>query len=286
MDDLENKEVKAVNGIKVPKLGFGVHNLGEEEDIEGVVSKAIRAGYRNFDISEEYTSKINFGEIIQKSNLSREEFFISSKVCNWDNRYEDIKQAFIKVCKDLNLDYIDMCLLQSEATNYNEAWKALEELYSEGKIKVIGVSNFGIKELEELIENSKISPMLNQIETHPKLPQSELYNYHIEHKILHESLNPLGEEREGLLENPILKLISKKYGKTATEVILKWHMQRGSIVILDLQTTERIKEDFSLLDFELTNGEMDAISKLNLDIKQTNPKKNWLFKSFIKIFDK
>ncbi|MDD7794324.1 aldo/keto reductase family protein [Clostridium sp. 'White wine YQ'] len=286
MDELENKEAKAVNGVKVPKLGFGVYNMSEEEETESVVCKAIIAGYRHFDIPEDYSCKINFGEVIQKSNLPREEFFISSRICNWDNSYEDVKQAFRKVCKDLNLDYIDMCLLQSEATNYIEAWKVLEEFYSEGKIKVIGVSNFEKKELEELIENSKISPMLNQIETHPKLPQNELYSYQIEHKILHEALNPLGDESERLLENPILKLISKKYNKTATEVILKWHMQRGIIVILDLQTTERIKEDFSLFDFELTNGEMDAINKLNLDIKPINTKKNWLFKSVMRIFDK
>ena len=286
MDEFENKEAKAVNGVKVPKLCFGVYNLAEEEDVENVVSRAIRAGYRHFDIAEDYASKVNFGEIIEKSSIPREEFFISLKICNWDNRYEDIMQAFIKVCKELNLGYIDMCLLQSEATNYIEAWKALEELYSEGKVKVIGVSNFEIKELEELIENSKISPMLNQIETHPKLPQNELNNYLVEHKILHEALNPLGEESERLLENPILKLVSKKYNKTATEVILKWHIERGSIVILDLRTTERIKEDFSLLDFELTNGEMEAINKLNLDTKQTSSKKNWLFKSLMKIFDK
>jgi Aldo/keto reductases, related to diketogulonate reductase len=278
MDKLDNRELKAVNGVEIPKLGFGVYNLADDEDVESVINRAISAGYRHFDIEEGYESKINIGEAIQKSNRPREEFFITLRA----NSYEEV----IKICKELNLEYIDMCLLKHGDDNYIEAWKALEKLYSEGKIKTIGVSNFDIKELEELIGNSKVPPMLNQIETHPKLPQNELHDYLIEHKILHEAMNPLGDESERLLENPILKLISKKYSKTSTEVILRWHLQRESIVILDLKATERIKEDFSLHDFELTDGEMDAINKLNLDKKPESKKKNWLFKSVMRIFDR
>jgi len=287
--NLDHKEIKAVNGVKIPQVGFGVYKL-TNEDFETAVGEAIRVGYRHFDVAKIYGNEKNLGIEIQKSKIPREEFFITSKVWNTDHGYEATKKAFKQTCKNINIDYLDMYLIHFASPHYLETWKVMEELYLEGKIKVIGVANFEIQHLEELMKHSKISPMINQIETHPEFPQNELHDYLIEHHILHEAWAPLGQGNKALFENSELKRIASNHNKTVAQVILRWHLQQGIIVIPKSSKPKRIKENIQLADFELTNDEMERINQLNTGKRYShsptgymiNPLYNKLMKIFMK----
>lgn len=286
---IEYKEIKAVNGVSIPQVGFGVYKL-TNENFETAVGEAIKAGYRHFDTAKIYGNEKNLGIEIKKSKVTREEFFITSKVWNTDHGYEATKKAFRQTCKDLNLDYLDMYLIHFASPHYLETWKAIEELYLEGKIKVIGVANFEIQHLEELIKHSKISPMINQIETHPEFPQNELHDYLMQHQILHEAWAPLGQGNKALLQNTELKKIAGNHNKTVAQVILRWHLQRGIIVIPKSSKLTRINENIQLFDFELTREEMERINQLNTGKRYShsptgymiNPLYNQLMKIFMK----
>ena len=288
--NLVNKEIKAVNGVKIPQVGFGVYKLTKGEDFQKAVGEAIRIGYRHFDTAKIYGNEENLGIEIQKSKIPREEFFIASKVWNTDHGYEATKKAFEQTCKNLNVEYLDMYLIHFAAPGYIETWRAMEELYLEGKIKVIGVANFEIQHLEELMKHSKIQPMINQIETHPEFPQNELHDYLIEHQIVHEAWAPLGQGNKALLENPELKKIANNHNKTVAQVILRWHLQRGIIIIPKSSKPKRIKENIQLFDFELSIEEMEKINQLNTGKRYShsptgymiNPLYNKLMKVFIK----
>ncbi|GKU24191.1 aldo/keto reductase [Clostridium folliculivorans] len=288
--NLANKEIEAVNGVKIPQVGFGVYKITKIEDFETAVGEAIRIGYRHFDTAKIYGNEKDLGIEIQKSNIPREEFFITSKVWNTELGYEATKKAFEKTCKNLNIEYIDMYLIHFAAPGYIEAWRAMEELYLEGKIKVIGVANFEIQHLERLMKHSKITPMINQIETHPEFPQDELHNYLVKHKILHEAWAPLGQGNKDLFKNTVLKEIASNHEKTVAQVILRWHIQRGIIIIPKSSNPKRIKENIQLFDFELSSEEMKKISKLNTGKRYShsptgymvNPLYNKLMKMFIK----
>lgn len=285
-----NNEIKAVNGVKIPQVGFGVYKLTKGEDFETAVGEAIRVGYRHFDTAKIYGNEEKLGLEILKSRIPREEFFIASKVWNTDLGYKATKKAFELTCKKLNVKYLDMYLIHFAAPNYMESWRAMEDLYLEGKIKIIGVANFEIQHLEKLIKHSNISPMINQIETHPEFPQNELHDYLIKHKILHEAWAPLGQGNKMLLEKPELKKISGNHYKTVAQVILRWHIQRGIIIIPKSSNPNRIKENIQLFDFELTSDEMDKINQLNTDKRYShsptgymvNPIYNKLMKVFMK----
>ncbi|MBL4930574.1 aldo/keto reductase [Clostridium paridis] len=287
---LANKEVEAVNGVKIPQVGFGVYKLTKEEDFKTAVGEAIRIGYRHFDTAKIYGNEENLGAEIQKSMIPREEFFITSKVWNTDLGYEATKKAFEKTCKDLNIEYIDMYLIHFAAPGYIEAWRAMEELYLEGKIKVIGVANFEIQHLEKLMKHSKIAPMINQIETHPEFPQDELHDYLTKHKILHEAWAPLGQGNKDLFKNTVLNEIASNHKKTVAQVILRWHIQRGIIIIPKSSNPKRIQENIQLFDFELSSEEMERIGQLNTGKRYShsptgymiNPLYNKLMKIFIK----
>ena len=288
--NLVNKEIKAVNGVKIPQVGFGVYKLTKGEDFQKAVGEAIRIGYRHFDTAKIYGNEENLGIEIQKSKIPREEFFIASKVWNTDHGYEATKKAFEQTCKNLNVEYLDMYLIHFAAPGYIETWIAMEELYLEGKIKVIGVANFEIQHLEALMKHSKIQPMINQIETHPEFPQNELHDYLIEHQIVHEAWAPLGQGNKALLENPELKKIANNHNKTVAQVILRWHLQRGIIIIPKSSKPKRIKENIQLFDFELSIEEMEKINQLNTGKRYShsptgymiNPLYNKLMKVFIK----
>ena len=288
--NLVNKEIKAVNGVKIPQVGFGVYKLTKGEDFQRAVGEAIRIGYRHFDTAKIYGNEENLGIEIQKSKIPREEFFIASKVWNTDHGYEATKKAFEQTCKNLNVEYLDMYLIHFAAPGYIETWRAMEELYLEGKIKVIGVANFEIQHLEALMKHSKIQPMINQIETHPEFPQNELHDYLIEHQIVHEAWAPLGQGNKALLENPELKKIANHHDKTVAQVILRWHLQRGIIIIPKSSKPKRIKENIQLFDFELSIEEMEKINQLNTGKRYShsptgymiNPLYNKLMKVFIK----
>jgi diketogulonate reductase-like aldo/keto reductase len=287
--NLTNKEIEAVNGVKIPQVGFGVYKITKKEDFETSVGEAIKVGYRHFDTAKIYGNEKALGKEIQESKIPRDEFFITSKVWNTELGYEATKKAFERTCKNLNIDYIDMYLIHFAAPGYIEAWRAMEELYLEGKIKVIGVANFEVKHLERLMKHSKITPMINQIETHPEFPQDELHNYLAKHKILHEAWAPLGQGNKELFNNTVLKEIAINHKKTVAQVILRWHIQRGIIIIPKSSNPKRIKENIQLFDFELSSEEMKKISKLNTGKRYShsptgymiNPLYNKLMKIFI-----
>lgn len=288
--NVANREIKAANGVKIPQVGFGVYKLIKEEDFEKAVGEAIRNGYRHFDTAKIYGNEKKLGMEIQKSKIPREEFFITSKVWNTDLGYEATKKAFKKTCENLNVEYIDMYLIHFAAPCYLEAWRAMEDLYSEGKIKVIGVANFEIHHLEELMKHSKIAPMLNQIETHPEFPQNDLHDYLIKHKILHAAWAPLGQGNKDLLKNKVLEEIASYHKKTVAQVILRWHTQRGIIIIPKSSNPKRIKENIQVFDFELSSEEMGKVNQLNTGKRYShnpsgymvNPLYNKLMKIFLK----
>ncbi|RII34065.1 aldo/keto reductase [Clostridium chromiireducens] len=288
--NVANREIKAANGVKIPQVGFGVYKLIKEEDFENAVGEAIRNGYRHFDTAKIYGNEKKLGMEIQKSKIPREEFFITSKVWNTDLGYEATKKAFKRTCENLNVEYIDMYLIHFAAPCYLEAWRAMEDLYSEGKIKVIGVANFEIQHLEELMKHSKIAPMVNQIETHPEFPQNDLHDYLIKHKILHAAWAPLGQGNKDLLKNKVLEEIANDHKKTVAQVILRWHTQRGIIIIPKSSNPKRIKENIQLFDFELSSEEMGKVNQLNTGKRYShnpsgymvNPLYNKLMKIFLK----
>ncbi|OXM85975.1 aldo/keto reductase [Paenibacillus rigui] len=258
-----NKVIEAVNGVKIPQLGFGVYKIKKGEEFERAIREAIRVGYRHFDTAKIYGNEEALGRELQKSGNPREQFFITSKVWTTDLGYEATKRAFEQTCKKLNVTYLDMYLIHFAGPRYLEAWRALEELYSEGKIKVIGVANFEIQHLENVMKHSKIPPMVNQIETHPEFPQNELHDYLARHQILHEAWGPLGQGNKALLGRPELTEIALHHEKSAAQVILRWHLQRGIIVIPKSSNPQRIKENSEIFDFELTEKEMETIDRLN-----------------------
>lgn len=230
------------------------------------------------------------GQEIQKSGIPREQFFITSKVWNTDHGYKATQKAFEQTIKRLNVDYLDMYLIHFASPHYIETWKAMEELYVEGKIKVIGVANFEIRHLEHLMKHSEIPPMINQIETHPEFPQNALHAYLNEHQILHEAWAPLGQGNKALFEHPELQRIARSHNKTVAQVILRWHLERGILIIPKSSNPRRIKENSEIFDFKLSGDEMEMISRLNSGKRYAinptgyivNPIYNGLMKLFIR----
>ncbi|AIQ19268.1 glyoxal reductase [Paenibacillus sp. FSL H7-0357] len=258
-----NNVIEAKNGVKIPQLGFGVYKIKKGEQFERAIREAIRVGYRHFDTAKIYGNEEALGLEIQKSGIPREQFFITSKVWTTDLGYNATKKAFEHTCKKLKVEYLDMYLIHFASPHYVEAWKAMEELYSEGKIKVLGVANFEIQHLEHLMAHSRIPPMINQIETHPEFPQNELHDYLVQHRISHEAWGPLGQGNKALLERKELAEIARHHKKSAAQVILRWHLQRGIIVIPKSSNPKRIKENSEIFDFELTAEEMEKVNRLN-----------------------
>ncbi|MBA9084347.1 Glyoxal reductase [compost metagenome] len=285
-----NKVIEAVNGVKIPQLGFGVYKIKKGEEFERAIREAIRVGYRHFDTAKIYGNEEALGRELQKSGNPREQFFITSKVWTTDLGYEATKKAFEQTCKKLNVTYLDMYLIHFAGPRYLEAWKALEELYLGGKIKVIGVANFEIQHLENVMKHSKIPPMINQIETHPEFPQNELHEYLARHRILHEAWGPLGQGNKALLERPELTEIALHHEKSAAQIILRWHLQRGIIVIPKSSNPQRIKENSEIFDFELTEKEMEKIDRLNTgkrySVNPTGYMVNPLYTKMMKLFIK
>ncbi|MDQ0192787.1 aldo/keto reductase [Paenibacillus wynnii] len=288
--NLDSKVVEAINGVKIPQLGFGVYKITKEVEFKTAISEAIRIGYRHFDTAKIYGNEEALGREIRNSQIPREQFFITSKVWNTDHGYEATKKAFERTTKKLNVDYLDMYLIHFASSNYIETWKAMEELYFEGKIKVIGVANFEIQHLEKLMKHSKISPMINQIETHPEFPQNDLHDYLKEHQILHEAWGPLGQGNKTLLKHPELKKTADQYHKTVAQVILRWHLERGVIIIPKSSNPKRIEENSQIFDFELTGDDIEKIDQLNTGKRYSinptgyivNPIYNKLMKILIK----
>lgn len=258
------------NGIVMPQIGLGVWQAKDGKEVETAVTTAIEDGYRLIDTAAIYGNERGVGRAIARSNVPREELFITTKVWNADQGYNQTLAAFEKSRRRLNLDYIDLYLIHwpvPAKDMYLDTWRALEKLYAEGKVKAIGVSNFTHEYLDRLLNEATVIPAANQVELHPRLTQERLRNYCDEQHIAVESYSPLGGAGGDLLGDPILQQIGAKYGKSDAQVILRWHIQHGLIVIPKSVTPERIKQNIDIFDFALSDGDMMSIDALNTNTR-------------------
>ncbi|WP_300690252.1 aldo/keto reductase [Chryseobacterium sp.] len=251
------------NGVDIPALGFGVWQMEDLKECENAVIKAIQTGYRMIDTAAIYQNETAVGIAVKNSGVDRDELFITSKVWVQDHGYEKAKAAFQRTLNRLQMDYLDMYLIHWPYGDFLGTWKALEELYKEGKIRAIGVCNFTVEKLEELKANTTVLPVINQIELHPVFQQKELQVYDRENNIVTQPWSPLGNGNANLLSNTDLKAIADKYGKTVAQVILRWHLQEGFVVIPKSVTPSRIEENFNVFDFKLTEDEMNTVRSLD-----------------------
>lgn len=250
------------NGIKMPIIGFGVYQIPEEQT-EQAVSYALNSGYRLLDTAASYQNEEAVGRAIKASGIPRQELFITTKIWVADVNYEGTKKAFQKSLEKLQLDYLDLYLIHQPYNDVFGAWRAMEELYEEGKIKAIGVANFTMAKLVDFILNNKIAPMVNQIETHPFNQQIEAHKIMQEYKVQHEGWAPFAEGKQNLFTNETLSDIAKEHRKTVGQVVLRWNIQRGIVVIPKSTHKERIEENFNIFDFELTDEDMKKIETLD-----------------------
>ena len=250
------------NGVKMPQLGYGVYQVTKEE-CERCVLDALKVGYRLFDTAQSYFNEEEVGNAIVKSGVSREEIFLTSKVWIDHYGYEECRKSVLESLRKLKTDYIDLMLLHQPFSDYYGAYRALEDLYDEGKIKSIGISNFYPDRMVDLASFTRIKPMINQIEIHPYHQQVFSKEWHDKYGVQLEAWAPFGEGRKNMFELSELKEIGDKYGKTVAQVILRWHLQRGIVVIPKSTHLERMKENFNVFDFELAQEDMDVISKLD-----------------------
>lgn len=254
--------VTLYNGIKMPILGYGVFQVTNDE-CERCVSDALKAGYRSLDTAQSYFNEEEVGNAVKNSGIKREDIFITTKVWLEHYGYEECKKSVKESLRKLGTDYIDLMLLHQPFSDYYGSWSALEDLYDEGVLRAIGVSNFYPDRLVDLASFARIKPMVNQIETHPHLQQTEAKKWMDKYNIFHEAWAPFGEGRNGLLDEKVISEIAEKYGKTPAQVILRWHIQRNTIVIPKSTHYERMVENINVFDFSLSDDDMEKIAKLD-----------------------
>ena len=247
------------NGVKMPILGYGVYQVTKDE-CERCVLDALKAGYRSIDTAQSYFNEEEVGSAIKKSGIPREDIFLTSKVWIEHYGYENCKKSVEESLKKLQTDYLDLMLLHQPFSDYYGAWRALEDLYEEGKLRAIGISNFYPDRMVDIASFARIRPMVNQVETHPYNQQTAAKQYMDKYGIQIEAWAPFGEGRGGVFEDKALKEIGNKYRKTTAQVMLRWHIQRGVVVIPKSTHYERMKENFNVFDFELSDSDMEIIS--------------------------
>jgi len=258
--------VKLSNEKEMPILGFGVFQMSDEE-AEASVLKAIEAGYRSIDTATSYGNEEAVGRAIAKSGVPREELFITSKLWIADMSEEKAKAAVERSLGKLGLEYLDLYLIHQPFGDVFGAWRGLEAMYDEGKLKVIGISNFNRVQTYDLHYNARIKPMVSQIETHPFNQNEEAHQLLGELGIAHEGWAPFAEGAHDIFKNEVLRGVGEKYGKSVAQVILRWNVQRGVISIPKTTDETRMKENFSVFDFELTDEDMASIATLEAGLK-------------------
>ena len=265
------KYVTLKNGVKIQSIGFGTWQAADGEVAYNAVKTALECGYRHLDCAAIYRNEASLGKAVRESGIPREEIFVTSKLWTKKRGYENAKAAFEKTMDQLGLDYLDLYLIHWPASHTRfedwkeinaETWRALEELYEEGKIKAIGVSNFMVHHLEALLETAKIVPMVNQIEFHPGFTQDGVVKYCKEKGIAVEAWSPIGSGR--LLENELLAKIAAKYGKSVAQICIRFCLQNDVLPLPKSVTPSRIKENFDVLDFTLSDEDMAAIAGMDI----------------------
>lgn len=252
------------NGIKMPLEGFGVFQVPEADVCKKAVLDAIATGYRLIDTAAAYFNEEAVGEALKECGVPREELFITTKLWIQDAGYENAKKSFQTSLDKLGLDYIDLYLIHQPMNDYYGSWRAMEELYKEGKIRAIGVCNFYPERLADLCVNAEITPMVNQVELHPFFAQESALSTMKEFNVQPEAWGPLAEGKHGIFTHPVLTQIGEKYGKTAAQVALRWNTQRGVVIIPKSIHKERMEENLNIWDFTLNEVEMNAITALDL----------------------
>lgn len=258
-------DIKLNDSNTIPQLGFGVYQIKPEDTVKSV-SKALEVGYRHIDTAEMYGNEKEVGEAVRNSDLSRSEIFVTSKLNNGFHRPEDAKKAFDKTLSELGFDYVDLFLIHWPLPtkydgDYVSTWQTLESFHKDGRSKSIGVSNFQISHLERLAKETEIVPAVNQIEVHPYFVNDEVRRYGQEHNIATEAWSPIAQGE--VLDDATITQIAEKVGKTAAQVVLRWHVQRGDIIFPKSVTPSRIEENFQIFDFELEAADVDKITALS-----------------------
>jgi 2,5-diketo-D-gluconate reductase A len=258
------------NGVQIPQLGFGVFKI-KPEDAAQAVATALSVGYRHIDTAEMYRNEKEVGLGIAHSGVDRSEVFITSKINNDSHGYERALAAFDRTLSDLGMDRIDLILIHwplPTVGDFVQTWKALERVYAEGRARAIGVSNFQIHHLQRLHDETSVVPAVNQIELHPYLTQQALRSFNADHGIATEAWSPLAKGRA--LNDPAITALAEIYGKTASQVVLRWHIQLGNIVFPKSIAASRMRENFQIFDFKLSDSDVALISALNRD-ERTGP---------------
>ncbi|WP_217223336.1 aldo/keto reductase [Streptomyces anulatus] len=251
------------NGVTIPQLGFGVFQVPDDETT-AAVSAALEAGYRSIDTAAIYGNEVGVGRALAASGIPREELFVTTKLWNADQGYDATLAAFDASLAKLGLDHVDLYLIHWPTPAhdlYPESWRALEKLAADGRIRAAGVSNFQPAHLRRVLEAGTLVPAVNQIELHPGLQQAELRAFHAEHGIVTEAWSPLAQG--ALLKEEALVAIAERHGKSPAQVVLRWHLQLGNVVIPKSVTPERIRQNIDVFDFELSAADMDAVAALD-----------------------
>ena len=251
------------DGVEIPQLGFGVFQVPPAET-QGVVEEALAAGYRHVDTAAAYENEAGVGAALGASGLARDEVFVTTKLWNDHQGYDSTMRAFNLSLERLGLDYVDLYLIHwpvPSRDRYLDTWRAFERIQGEGGARSIGVSNFRVEDLERLRAEAETQPTVNQIELHPRLQQAELRAWHSDHGIATEAWSPLAQAR--VLGSSTIEAIAASHGRTPAQVVLRWHLQLGNVVIPKSVTPERIHENSEIFDFELSEDDMDAIERLD-----------------------
>ncbi|NLU76596.1 aldo/keto reductase [Streptomyces sp. HNM0575] len=261
-------EVTLNNGIRMPQLGFGVYKVPEDET-QSVVAYALEVGYRSIDTAALYRNEAGTGRALSASGIPREELFVTTKLWNTDQGHDDALRAFDTSLSKLGLDYVDLYLIHwplPARDLYVETWRALEKIYAEGRARAIGVSNFQPAHLRRLTQESDVVPAVNQIELHPRLQQRELRAFDAGLGVATEAWSPLGRGN-GVLEDPVVARIAEKHGRSAAQVVLRWHIQLGNVVIPKSSTPSRIRENLDVFDFQLDGTDLADMETLETGVR-------------------
>ncbi len=255
-----NQSIQLLNGVEIPVLGFGTYKM-DDDGAAQAVREAIRLGYRHIDTASYYKNEKGVGQGIAQCGLPRDQIFLTSKMWNDEQGYEQTLEAFERSIQKLGVDYLDLYLIHWPQPQSNDTWRAMEKLYREGKIRAIGVSNFSVEQVEDLMKNSTIAPMVNQVELHPCLSQPEMRAFCRDKGIALTAWSPL--DRGKVFDLPIIQSLCQKYGKTPAQIVLRWEIQMGLVTIPKTANPVRMQENAAVFDFVLTGQEMRSIQALD-----------------------